>query len=223
METLMKRTLFWLLLVGVGLTPVHAKDPAAPATPRIDPNATAATLADQVCSKCHGANGMSTIDNVPNLAGQHVEYLTKQLREFKSHSRADQNAVENMWAISHDLSEKQIGEVAKHFADLKAQVQPVEGKTEQISAGQEIYTGGAMAKGVPACAGCHGADGAGRTMFPRLAGQHRTYLVKQLMVFQRTNERPGAAVMKSVSHELTPENIDNVAAYLQALPHRTSN
>lgn len=37
------------------------------------------------------------------------------------------------------------------------------------------------------------------------------------MVFQRTDERPEGAIMKTVAHALTPQDIDDVAAYLQAM------
>jgi cytochrome c553 len=70
---------------------------------------------------------------------------------------------------------------------------------------------------VPACATCHGAEGKGNATFPRLAGQHADYLVKQLVVFQRTDERPEGSIMKTVAHELTQQNIDDVAGYLQSV------
>jgi cytochrome c553 len=71
---------------------------------------------------------------------------------------------------------------------------------------------------VPACSTCHGAEGKGNETFPRLAGQHADYLMKQLLVFQRTDERPEGSIMKTVAHDLTAQNIQDVAAYLQAMP-----
>jgi cytochrome c553 len=53
--------------------------------------------------------------------------------------------------------------------------------------------------------------------FPRLAGQHRDYLLKQLMVFQRTDERPEGAVMKVIVHNLTLDNMQDVTAYLETV------
>jgi cytochrome c553 len=83
--------------------------------------------------------------------------------------------------------------------------------------GQKIFEDGIAASNTPACSGCHGAHGEGIQQFPRLAGQHADYIVKQLMVFQRTDERPEGAIMKGIVHELTPENMKNVAAYLEAM------
>jgi cytochrome c553 len=212
----MKTSKLCLLAIGFALANGHAAQPSAPAP--ADSGATARTLAETVCAKCHGVTGMAALSNVPNLAGQQREYLIKQLREFKSHSRRDRPGVENMWSISHDLTVGQIAELAGYFAGQKPLPQPVEGTPEAISAGQAIFSGGAVQSGVPPCSSCHGADGRGKSAVPRLAGQHATYLIKQLMVFQRSNERPGGGLMKSVSHGLTPENIASVAAYLQALP-----
>ncbi len=57
----------------------------------------------------------------------------------------------------------------------------------------------------------------GNDAFPRLASQHVDYIVKQLIVFQRTDERPKGAVMKTIVHDLSADDIRNVAAYLQTL------
>lgn len=86
--------------------------------------------------------------------------------------------------------------------------------------GRPIFNDGISAKGIPPCHSCHGPGGAGNEKFPRLAGQHADYLVKQLTVFQRTDERPEGSIMKTVAHDLTQENIIDVAAYLQALPYQ---
>ena len=64
---------------------------------------------------------------------------------------------------------------------------------------------------------CHGDNGQGNEAFPRLAGQHADYIVKQLIVFQRTAQRPEGAIMKTIAHELTADDIKNVAVYLQSL------
>jgi len=64
---------------------------------------------------------------------------------------------------------------------------------------------------------CHGANAEGHDQFPRLAGQHADYVVKQLIVFQRSDERPEGAVMKVVAHELRPAQIAEIAAYVQGL------
>ena len=185
-----------------------------------NPNVSGDTLALQVCSNCHGVTGNSKSPNFPNLAAQQSAYVVAQLTDFRKQSREDPAGFEYMWGLSHNLSDKQIEELGAHFAAEKPERQRVEGKPEAIAAGKAIFSGGVPDKGVPPCASCHGPEAKGNAAFPRLAGQHADYLVKQLTVFQRTNERPEGAVMKTVAHELTRDNIENIAAYLQALPNQ---
>lgn len=185
-----------------------------------NPNVSGDTLALQVCSNCHGPTGNSISPNFPNLAAQQQAYLAAQLHEFKGHSREDPEGFEYMWGLSHNLTDKQIQELATHFASQTLERRPVEGKPDRIAAGKPIFAGGIPAKGVPPCASCHGPDGLGNAEAPRIAGQHAHYLIDQLKVFQRTNDRPEGIVMKTVAHALTPENIQDVAAYLQAMPNQ---
>lgn len=182
-----------------------------------DSNVSAYTLAAQVCSNCHGVTGISESPNFPNLAAQTSPYLVAQLKSFKSHGRSDPAGFEYMWGISARLSDEQINGLAAYFSSQK----PAAGKSrnpELLKEGQSIFEHGIAANNIPACSGCHGAKGEGMQQFPRLAGQHADYIMKQLMVFQRTDQRPEGIIMKTVAHELTPENIRNVAAYLEAMP-----
>jgi cytochrome c553 len=185
-----------------------------------NPDVSGATLALQVCSNCHGPTGNSVSPNFPNLAQQQETYVVAQLNVFKNHTRNDPAGFEYMWGLSHKLTDKQIKELAVHFASQKLERQPVEGKPERIAAGKSIFTDGLPAQSIPACSSCHGPDGMGNAAFPRIAGQHVDYIRKQLNVFQRTNQRPEGVVMKTVAHQLTSENIANVAAYLQAKPNQ---
>ena len=73
-------------------------------------------------------------------------------------------------------------------------------------------------KGVSACVGCHGQHGEGMSRFPRLAGQHADYVLKQLRVFRETDTRPRGAVMKSVCANMSEQDMRAVAAYVEAFP-----
>lgn len=183
-----------------------------------DPNISATTLAEQVCSNCHGLTGNSISPNFPKLAAQIEPYLVAQLSEFKSHNRQDPAGFEYMWGISRSLSDEQIKGLAAYYA---AQLPPPPGKAADMTrllAGKAIFDNGVSERNIPACSGCHGPQGHGMATFPRIAGQHADYLVKQLVVFQRTDERPAGILMKTVAHELTPGDIESVALYLQTLP-----
>lgn len=182
-----------------------------------DPSVSANTLALQVCSNCHGVQGTSRSPNFPNLAAQMPLYLEAQLKSFKGHGRFDPAGFEYMWGISARLTDEQISGLAAYFSSQK----PASGKSRDpkvTAAGQAIFEHGIAANNTPACTGCHGAKGEGLQQFPRLAGQHADYIVKQLIVFQRTDERPEGSVMKVIAHGLTRENINNVALYLEAMP-----
>jgi cytochrome c553 len=63
--------------------------------------------------------------------------------------------------------------------------------------------------------GCHGANGvSGGGAYPKLAGQHAAYTVKQLKDYKAGKDRPNA-VMSAFASMLTDEDMLNVAAYLE--------
>lgn len=214
----MKHLPFALLAAGVAAItgcaqPTRSRDTANPA---ID----AVVLARQVCSNCHGVTGNATSPNFPNLAGQSSEYIVAQLTSFRAKARRDPAGYEYMWGLSRSLTDEQIKGLAEYYAARTAERQPVEREGTRIAAGEALFADGLPEKNVPACATCHGKDAAGNGPFPRLAGQHADYVVKQLIVFQRTDDRPQGAAMKVVVHELGREDIESVAAFVQALPNR---
>jgi cytochrome c553 len=211
----MKHAHLVLALLGAGLiagcaNPNRSRDLA-------NPNVPAQVLAQQVCSNCHGIGGTSVSPNFPNLAAQTPAYIVGQLKEFKSHGRDDPAGFEYMWGISRSLSDEQINGLAAYFASQTPAHRPAEADPQRSGTGKAIYTSGLPDKNVPACMACHGDAAQGNDAFPRLASQHVDYIVKQLIVFQRTNERPKGAVMKTIVHDLSEDDIKNVAAYLQTL------
>jgi cytochrome c553 len=70
--------------------------------------------AQAVCAACHGANGVSIADNIPNLAGQRVAYLEGQLRAFKAGTRK----AASMNAIAAQLAPADITDVSAYFSSL---------------------------------------------------------------------------------------------------------
>jgi cytochrome c553 len=182
-----------------------------------NPDVSATTLAQQVCSNCHGVTGNAISPNFPNLAGQVEPYVVEQLNAFKSHGRQDPAGFEYMWGLSRGLTENQIKGLAAYYASQTPVRQPIEGDPTRLEAGKTIFEQGVSDKSVPPCASCHGPEGRGAGTFPRLAGQHSDYVMKQLVVFQRTDERPEGAVMKVIAHGLTLQDINDVAAYVQSV------
>lgn len=181
-----------------------------------NPDTPARTIALQVCSNCHGTDGNSTSPNFPKLAGQQPAYFIAQLNGFKSHNRADPAGFEYMWGLSKRLSDQQIEGLAAYFAEQRP-LAPAATTRADATAGKAIFENGVPSNNIPPCGSCHGVDGGGSNTFPRLANQHADYLIKQLYVFQRTDERPQGAVMKEVAHALTEEQIVSIAIYLEAM------
>ena len=188
-----------------------------------NPNVSGKVLAQQVCSNCHGVIGTSISPGIPNLAAQQEAYLVAELKGFRKESRRDPAGFEYMWGISRSLTDSQIEELAQYFSAQKPVLQSNEGEPARIEEGRALVAAGVPDKGVPPCGTCHGPDARGNGTFPRLAGQHLDYLVKQLTVFQRTDERPEGAVMKTIAHALTKDQFLSAAAYLQAQPNSVSS
>ncbi len=180
-----------------------------------DDRVAASTLAVQVCASCHGSGGNATTPTFPKLAGQQKSYLAAQLNAYRAHTRADADAVAYMWGIAAHLSDAQIEGLAAYYQASPPLVRPAQDtSTAAMTPGRTLYQQGDAARGVPACASCHGAGGAGSDAFPRLTGQHAAYVVKQLKVFQVTDQRPAGTAMKAVTHALTPADMQAVASYI---------
>lgn len=164
-----------------------------------------------VCSSCHGPEGRSISSTFPRLAGQQKDYLIAQLKAFRDHTRADPHAKTYMWGMAARLSDPTIAAIAAYYA---AQT-PVPGEpasSPEITAGKTIFTQGIPSQSVPACMACHGDKAQGNGPIPRLAGQHRAYLARQLEAFA-SNARANV-IMHQNSKNLTAQQIDAVTAYL---------
>jgi cytochrome c553 len=176
-------------------------------------------IAKQVCAACHAADGNSAIAANPRLAGQIPEYLHKQLANFKPQGgkKAERdNAV--MAGMVASLSDGDMRNVAAHYASQK--LRPAAAGSRELAAqGQKLWRGGNAASGVPACAGCHGPDGAGiPSQYPRLSGQFAEYVEAQLKLFRaegRANDPNG--MMRGVAARMSDQEIKAVAEYAAGL------
>jgi cytochrome c553 len=197
------------LILSFAFSASAAETPAAVASAEKN---TVAQITSTVCAACHNADGNSVITLNPKLAGQHPDYLVKQLTEFKSGKRA--NAV--MSGMAAMLSDEDMKGVAAYFSNQNL----VLGKAKTNGAGslgEKIYRGGIASTNVPACAACHGANGAGiPKQFPRLGGQHSDYTLAQLRTF-RTGERANAPMMMAIATKMTDSEMAAVADYIQGL------
>jgi cytochrome c553 len=176
-------------------------------------------VAKQVCAACHAGDGNSAAAANPKLAGQIPEYLHKQLVNFKSQGgkKAERdNAV--MAGMVASLSDGDMRDVAAYYASQK--LRPAAAGSKELAAqGQKLWRGGNATSGVPACAGCHGPDGAGiPSQYPRLSGQFAEYVEAQLKLFRaggRANDPNG--MMRGVAARMSDQEIKAVAEYAAGL------
>ena len=167
---------------------------------------------EAVCAACHGVDGNSQIVINPKFAQQHPEYLIKQLHDFKDDKRADPV----MKGFAMMLSDEEMNNISAWLAQQKAQPGYATDK-ELVQLGERIYRGGIADRNIAACASCHSPNGAGiPSQYPRLAGQHADYTIKQLNTF-RDGSRNNSVQMRDVAAKMTDREIKAVADYIAGL------
>jgi cytochrome c553 len=152
------------------------------------------------CASCHGAKGISSNAQYPNLAGQRENYLNTQLNAFKEGSRV--NAA--MQGVAANLTDADIDNLADFFASL-----PNNSVNTKAKASADASSKFAM------CAGCHGSAGEGRSGFPKLANQHAEYTAAQLQAFKKGTRKGGP--MSGLAANLSEEDIKSISTYLSTL------
>ena len=192
------------ILVSAAMVPVQAAG---------DPEAGKSKAAS--CAACHGADGNSVNPEWPKLAGQHEDYLVKQLTFFK-HGERDNDTMKGM---SAGLSDRDRQDLAAFYASQKTTIG--EADPELVELGQKLYRSGNAESGVAPCMGCHGPNGAGNPAagYPALRGQHALYVENQLHAFAsgvRHNEN-AIKMMQILASRMTNREIKAVSSYIQGL------
>jgi cytochrome c553 len=203
------RTLFVIVLACICLAPAVA----------MSAGVEAARAKSSTCAGCHGVEGNSVNPQWPKLAGQHAQYIYKQLQDFKQGARIDSI----MSPQAQGLSKQDMRDLAAYYA---AQVtSPESAVEEKLQLGERIYRGGIAVRGIPACMACHGPAGFGNAAaaFPKLSYQHAQYVANELRAYragERTNDPAG--MMRTITARLTDEEIEAVAQYVSGL-HRAQD
>ena len=167
-----------------------------------------------LCSTCHGPRGISTSPEFPILAAQRQGYIVAQLENFQHKTREEKAAHDFMYGIAGNLDAKIIESIAAYYsAQPPAPGRPAD--PAQVVLGRKLFDTGVPDRGVPACASCHGAMGEGVADFPRLAGQHAKYVMRQIEFIQGLVRK--APVMHGIVKDLTPAEIEAIADYVQSL------
>ena len=171
-------------------------------------------LASTTCVACHGIGGRSTSSPFPNLAAQPATYLEAQFKAFRDQTRGDPDAQAYMWGLASQVDDKMISALAAYYAAQRpARGQP--GNATLMAKGKIIFEKGMPEQGIPACYVCHGANAEGKAIFPRLAGQHAPYLLKQVLLIQ--NVLRVAPVMHGLIKNLTRDEMLAVTTYLASI------
>jgi cytochrome c553 len=196
--------------------------PTSPLDPFVHGSVQNGATKSAVCSSCHGPNGNSSNPEWPRLAGQNAMYIAQQLRLFRAGTR--DNPI--MKPLATTLSDQDISDVAVYY---EAQtVSGLEADPSYWKAGEDLYRRGDKARSIPACIACHGPVGRGNLVggYPALRAQESVYVVKQLNDYASgarytgtnvTQSDPNSVMMSAIAKRLTPEDIRNVASYVQGM------
>jgi cytochrome c553 len=193
-----------------------APEAAAPAAPAKPGDATAGQAKASVCAACHGLDGNPASSQYPKLAGQHENYITRQVELFKANKRSSPV----MMGFVATLTEQDMHDIGAYFAS-KASL-PGVADAKLVERGEALYRGGDKAAGVPACMACHGPDGRGNpgSGYPQLTGQYADYISQKLKEWhdgKTWGDDDRAKIMPSVIKGLSDADIAALASYIEGL------
>ncbi len=195
---------------------------APPSLPFSDGKVADGATKAAVCAACHGPNGNSVNPEWPRLAGQSAAYVAEQLRLFRSGVRDNPT----MKPLAATLKDQDIDDLAVYY---EAQTPTgLEADPSYWQAGEAVYLSGDRAREVPACVACHGPVGRGNLAagYPALRAQQSVYVVKQLNDYASGARYaganapagdPNAMMMLTIAKRLTPEEMRDVASYVQGM------
>ncbi|WP_162589663.1 c-type cytochrome [Variovorax sp. RA8] len=210
-----------LLLAALGLTSLitliplaHAASPPARVPDTIEQRVAA-------CIACHGREGASTnAGYFPRLAGKPEGYLYNQLLSFRDGRRFNSDMVH---MVRH-LSDAYLREIAQYFAELDLPYPAVSARSDasaqSLARGKALAFEGDAARGIPACAQCHGQALTGvAPAIPSLLGLPRLYLASQLGDWLNNGRHAlPPDCMAEVGRKLNAEDINAVASWLALQP-----
>lgn len=153
-----------------------------------------------LCVHCHGEDGNSKRNHIPNLASQNAEYLFTQFEHFANGERKDYV----MSKLAQGLTSDDKIAVALYFS--KSAVKVRNDSVASSPAGLQLYRS--------VCFACHGEKGYGDAQYPRIAGQPYEFLEKTLLRFQRNDDERKNSLMAGVVKNMTEQQLKDVAAYV---------
>jgi cytochrome c553 len=194
----------------------HAADAPTSSTPtRAQMMEQGQQIAQTKCAACHGVDGMSLVSAYPNLAGLPEQYIAAQLELFKSGKRKN----EVMRDQVKDMDAAAMRAVGAFYFAQRGKPNATAKSAALADLGRKIFRAGIPERKVPACAGCHGAAGAGiPSAYPRLAGQWPEYTLEELQHYA-SGERVNA-VMQPIAARMQENERKAVAEFIAGLRAR---
>lgn len=225
------------------LTPLPDNGPIKTASLEVDfskttwGDAKAGQAKAAACAACHSADGNSTVEMYPSIAGQSERYVAQQMALIANGQRTS-GASAAMVPFVQDLTPQDMRDIGAYFATQKASAGladdglvsegPYAGR-KFYEIGQQLYRGGDADRGIPACMACHGPTGAGNPgpAYPHIGGQHAAYVARRLQEYQAgvTHETDKAhfQIMATIARQLTEQEIQALGSYLQGLHNRADD
>jgi len=165
----------------------------------------------EVCSECHRPGGGGVADGtMPQLAGQHSSVLIKQLMDIRSGLRRNPS----MYPYVAQLDGPQdLADLAAYIETLPIPEGNGQGSGSDLDHGKQLYGEN--------CLRCHGVRGEGeaRSFYPKVAGQHYRYLVRQIIDIaggRRGNAHPD---MVEAVIDFSARDVADVADYISRMNH----
>jgi cytochrome c553 len=165
------------------------------------------TLFD-TCAACHGTDGAGASDGtVPALAAQHFRVVVRELVSYRHENRSDER-MEHFTKDHHLSGAQDIADVAAYVSRLPPTHSPDMGRPKEKKQVAETYT--------KQCAACHGKEGEGNNAkgYPRLAGQHREYLLDQLQEAAKDRRRHFPPTHIRLMQGINRPDLVDIADYL---------
>jgi cytochrome c553 len=151
-----------------------------------------------VCQGCHGTDALGDATGFyPRLAGQHASVLIKQMVDVREGRR--DNPKEFPFTGEHVITTQEVADIAVYLAGLPATAPHGQGPGGDFTHAASLYK--------KDCEICHGAkgEGSGGKFYPKDAGQHYAYLLRQ-----------ARDIRDGVRRNANPDMVDAIKPYSDA-------
>lgn len=157
-----------------------------------------------VCKFCHGEDGNSTRDYIPNLAEQNPKYLLEQFEMFANKQRDNKIMSE----LAKVLTDEDRINISLYYFSQEAKASPAI-SAEASAKGAKIFQA--------RCSACHGDNGHGKEKLPRIASQPTEYLKRTLNNYRTNPNFRSASPMQAIVGTLNESDQDLVTSFVSTM------